>query len=431
MKRILACVLAGILLLLPAVALAEVLPGYTSKVDYENTDPSRYRIEVDRVNCVVTVYERDDQGNDGAIVLQGLCTPGSPEHATTSGVFELGHLKERFGYFVAYGQYAQWWSQITRGIYFHTVMYDTKSLASMSENAYRQLGSARSHGCVRLLPEHAKWIYYNCPPGTLCEVTKAKPKNAALVERLKKQMVPYAEYQQPIDTKPEPLMPYAVVNTDDTRMRSGFSSMDATVGYLNAGDAVHILQLGPDWCKVETADGSLGYIKTYYLTVDLSGNAHFVREAYATADTAVYQVQDTEGLTLADIPEGSVVNATALLNKFWYLGGYEGVNGYLRAKYIKHRATLIKNEAPPVPVSIDDIPVVEEIPVDEIPEIDGNAMLKPTLDTINLREGPGTRYPILTTLAPGTDLNILGQAGSWYEVEQDGAKGYISVLCVS
>ena len=46
MKRILVCLLAAVLLITPAMALAQVLPGYTSKIDYDNTDPLRYHIEV-------------------------------------------------------------------------------------------------------------------------------------------------------------------------------------------------------------------------------------------------------------------------------------------------------------------------------------------------------------------------------------------------
>ena len=58
-KRLLACLLCCCFLLccLPAVASATVLPGMTSKVDYDNTDPNRYTIEIDLVNQVISVWE--------------------------------------------------------------------------------------------------------------------------------------------------------------------------------------------------------------------------------------------------------------------------------------------------------------------------------------------------------------------------------------
>ena len=68
----LALCLVTLLSLTPSVAHAEVLSGFTSKVDYDNTDPNRYSIEIDLVNQVITVY--DQSGN---AVLQSLCTTGS------------------------------------------------------------------------------------------------------------------------------------------------------------------------------------------------------------------------------------------------------------------------------------------------------------------------------------------------------------------
>ena len=156
MKRFLTGLMAVLMLfavLLPArAAQAKVLSGLTSKVDYENTDPDRYMIDIDLVNQIITVYEKSGTGLFDKIVLQGLCTTGNAENPTGSGTFKLGHLKERFGYFVAYGQYAQYWSQVVRGVYIHTVMYDSKSLTSMSKSAYNGLGKNLSHGCVRVLP---------------------------------------------------------------------------------------------------------------------------------------------------------------------------------------------------------------------------------------------------------------------------------------
>ena len=145
-----------VLALFPLAANAEVLSGWTSKVDYENTDPNRYSIEIDLKNQIITVYEGPI---GGPIVLQSLCTTGDAEHATNAGTYKLGDMKERFGYFVAFGQYAQYWTQVVRGIYIHSVMYNSKKLTSMSSGAYRKLGKNVSHGCVRVLP-HVESSYF-------------------------------------------------------------------------------------------------------------------------------------------------------------------------------------------------------------------------------------------------------------------------------
>lgn len=121
-------------------------------------------------------------------MLQSLCTTGDAEHQTGAGTFKLGDMKERFGYFVAFGQYAQYWTQVVRGIYIHSVMYNSKKLTSMSRGAYRKLGQAVSHGCVRVLPHVAQFIYYNCPPGTTCVINRKKAADPELVKRLKKEI---------------------------------------------------------------------------------------------------------------------------------------------------------------------------------------------------------------------------------------------------
>ena len=96
LKRTLATLLCmiAVLALCPLAANAEVLSGWTSKVDYENTDPNRYSIEIDLKNQIITVYEGPI---GGPIVLQSLCTTGDEEHKTGAGTFKLGERKERLG----------------------------------------------------------------------------------------------------------------------------------------------------------------------------------------------------------------------------------------------------------------------------------------------------------------------------------------------
>lgn len=62
-----------------------------------------------------------------------------------------------------YGQYAVGF----KGSYlFHSVCYADDSHDAMIREAYNNLGSAASMGCVRLEAVNAKWIFDNCPAGT-------------------------------------------------------------------------------------------------------------------------------------------------------------------------------------------------------------------------------------------------------------------------
>ncbi len=415
--------------LIPAQAAgAQVLSGYTSKVDYDNTDPERYMIEIDLTNQIITVYERAS----GSIVLLGLCTTGSKKTPTGAGTYKLGNLKERFGYFVAYGQYAQYWSQVVRGVYIHSVMYDTQRLSSLSRSAYNGLGKALSHGCVRVLPEHAKWIFYNCPPGTTCVITRNKAQNPALVAALKESLPAYANYVHPMDEKADPDVLPARVIRNEAPLMTGFSSKDKTVRKLAYGDCVDILQLGPDWCKLRTSDGKLGYVKTQYLLVYPDEPVITTTVYQASAKTYLYANAETGSQKLATIAKNAQVNVTGVYDASWYTAVVNGVSGYVHARDIKASAGLQYPALSTDAVSYTaPYTAPETVPAPQ-PNAAGTAAdAYVRADIIaNLRSGPGTGYPVTGELVGGTPLRILKKNGSWYQIEANGIRGYISKTCV-
>ena len=48
------------------------------------------------------------------------------------------------------------------GYYYHSILYD-KTGKNIKDG---RLGEALSHGCIRLNPDNAKWIYDNIPKGS-------------------------------------------------------------------------------------------------------------------------------------------------------------------------------------------------------------------------------------------------------------------------
>lgn len=139
----------------------------------------------------------------------------------------------------------------------------------MSRTAYRKLGENLSHGCVRVLPHVAQWIFYNCPPGTTCKIDRKKAPDPELVKKLKAAIPSYSDYEQPKDTKADPAEIPAVARFDNVPLRTGFSnSRDTTVATLSRGQKMTLLQLGSDWCKAKLADGTLGYVRTKYILCD-------------------------------------------------------------------------------------------------------------------------------------------------------------------
>lgn len=410
-KKIMTLALALVLALaaFPVNASATVLDGWTSKTDYENTDPSRYVVEIDLTNQVITVY---NYVLGGTVAIQGLCTTGNEENRTGAGTYKLGDLRERFGYFVAFGQYAQYWTQVVRGVYIHSIMYDSTSLSSMSRSAYNNLGKAVSHGCVRVLPEVARFIYYNCPPGTTCKITY-KTADAALVASVKSGMPSYSNYVQTTDSREWPADIPAVIRYDLTPLRTGFStSKDTTVATLSRGDKVVLLQLGSDWCKVRTESGKLGYVKTVYLLADPDSDDVVVTAYTATKQTYVYASMSTDSKHLITIPGGGVMTVESNPKKGWWYGSFGGVSGYMRTKYV-------------IKTTFANYPVLDEI----TSETAGVAIRSDI--SARMRAGAGSTYDVIAVLAANTPVTVISHTGAWYYCTAGGYTGYLHATCLN
>lgn len=225
-----------------------------------NEDPEHYRLDVDLTNCVVTVYERDDEGMYTKVVRQMIMTSGNEENRTPSGTFSIGHMKERFGHFIAFqGDYAQYWTQVVNGVYFHSILYASTNESTMKSASYNNLGRNVSHGCIRMYVEDARWIYYNIPAGTICHLSNRK-RNAELTKSLKK-TIPFGQYQPTPDPNPYPDPEYTYCNANAVPMSTGFFGInDSYNGTVDRGARVEVLQRGKDYLKIRLESGREGYV---------------------------------------------------------------------------------------------------------------------------------------------------------------------------
>jgi len=125
-----------------------------------------YYIKVNYKAQVVTIYKKDSKGKYTKPVKAMVCSTGT--YTPTSGTYRTLGKGNWWGlYGDVYGQYA---THIVGGILFHSVPYKVKGdRSSLKYNAYDQLGSRVSMGCVRLTVADAKWIYDNCSIGTQVE----------------------------------------------------------------------------------------------------------------------------------------------------------------------------------------------------------------------------------------------------------------------
>jgi hypothetical protein len=149
-------------------------------------EPGKYKLVVELANQAVSAYEKDESGEHTKLVRVMICTTGGNGNATPRGTFTMGEHRLRFGFFVNFDCYAQYWTQIVRNIYFHSILYTRRSASekTLIRSSYKNLGRTASHGCVRMLAPDAHWIFVNCGPGTTVDIVRGE-KDQQLKDALK------------------------------------------------------------------------------------------------------------------------------------------------------------------------------------------------------------------------------------------------------
>jgi hypothetical protein len=137
--------------------------GIAAPQTVEAKSSSTYYIKVNRQQNCITIYKKDSKGNYTIPVKAMACSTGLTG-VTPLGTFSMG--QQYRWHLLDGGVYGQYCSRIYGGVLFHSVFYHGTDNSKLYYNAYNKLGSAASHGCVRLTVADAKWIYDNCAPGT-------------------------------------------------------------------------------------------------------------------------------------------------------------------------------------------------------------------------------------------------------------------------
>jgi hypothetical protein len=137
----------------------------TQEVSAEEQQKMPYLIKVNRVYNTITIYEKDASGKYNNPIKAMLCSVGEKGTETIRGTFQT---KEKYRWKLLMGDvWGQYSTRIVGGILFHSVYYyENGNPASLATREYNKLGSAASHGCIRLTVGDAKWIYDNCAVGT-------------------------------------------------------------------------------------------------------------------------------------------------------------------------------------------------------------------------------------------------------------------------
>ena len=178
--------------LAPTTTMAfEELVGDNDVYDEDDLPPfpqaDTYKLVINVYHQFAAVYKKDANGEFTVPVRYIVVSSGARKTPTPTGTFEMGTSSVRFGKFMSYGVYGQYWRQIVRSFFCHSLIYTSRNPRTYTES-YNDLGKRVSHGCVRMLVPDARWIYYNLGPGTVCEIIPGN-KDDAEAAAIKAQLI--------------------------------------------------------------------------------------------------------------------------------------------------------------------------------------------------------------------------------------------------
>lgn len=128
----------------------------------------QYRITVNIATNYVAVFTHSAEGEYNIPVIGFTCSTGK-NNATPTGTYTISDHIE-FHTMLGTSVFAQYAVRITGHIMFHGVPDVALSKDAMKVSYFNQLGEQASAGCIRLTAADAKWIYDNCPAGTVVEI---------------------------------------------------------------------------------------------------------------------------------------------------------------------------------------------------------------------------------------------------------------------
>ena len=178
--------------------------GYTTPLkDAPKGYRMPYYIEVDISNQCVNIFVKNKAtGKYDVLLNRFICSGGTSTNPTLTGEFYIKtqeqqraatgqNLKYKRYYFQKYESYAYYVTRYKNEYMFHSFTFaQVNGKVVPKSGAYYNMGNPGSAGCLRMLMNHAKWIYDNVDGGTYCVVTKNRPVDSTLRATLKKYLPP-------------------------------------------------------------------------------------------------------------------------------------------------------------------------------------------------------------------------------------------------
>lgn len=278
-----------------------------------------YLIKVNRSFNTITIYEKDKAGKYTVPVKAMVCSVGTGER-TIKGTFQT-KAKYRWKHLMGdvFGQYS---TRIVGGILFHSVYYyENGNPATLATKEFNKLGSAASHGCIRLTVADAKWIYDNCAVGTTV-IVYDDAKNPGPLGKPETIKIPTNIRWDPTDLNKD--NPYKDKVPKITGTKNLTTEFGKKINILNGVKAVSTL--GADITTSITVQGEVDYSKAGKYKITYSVTDILNRTALKTITVTVKEEAKVEEIEVAPELTGvsdKLVTGDVIIDRTFALNGVD------------------------------------------------------------------------------------------------------------
>lgn len=221
----------------------------------------------------------------------------------------------------------------------------------------------------------------------------------------------------PLTAYPGPLFLY-VGNTSSLNLRSGPGYEYAIIGNALRDQAVEVIsfEAGGAWAQVRVqATGAYGYMDASFLFEAPQSTP--VNPSYpANARAMVKNPSPTGFLNLREQPSysarvlgiyynGTICNILSQSGGWYHVMMNNGLKGYFRGEFL----------------SFDFDPTT---PAPTTPG-QGTAQITSSGGRVNLRQGPGYQYPVLSSYRPGKTVIVYSKGPGFWQIMVDGVTGFM------
>lgn len=132
---------------------------------------NKYHILIDKEDFTLAILTYDENLEYNKVVAVFPCALGRSSRMTPTGKFTISNKGDWKTWKT--GEYSPYYTRYTSGLYIHGSLYSKKSYSTLIADYYERIGSKHTSGCIRTTLEGARWIYYNCPSGTVVEIVES------------------------------------------------------------------------------------------------------------------------------------------------------------------------------------------------------------------------------------------------------------------